>query len=194
MYDNLYSLVDINPENVHYLNPNATDLKEECDRFERLISDLGGLDLAFFGTGADGHVARNEPGSSLKSSTRMTRLAYDTRLQLSQRWSRPISLVPTAALTVGMSTIFEAGQVLVLFTGVLRAHALSSCLEGSVSHMYPVSALQKHKDCCYAADDDATFELKVKTVSYFKGIEKTSKEVFGDGIHGRGRKRKNIQL
>ena len=69
MYDNLYSKVDIKTGNVHYLDPNAADLQEECARFEALISSHGGLDLAFFGTGADGHVARNEvrSGEELKS-------------------------------------------------------------------------------------------------------------------------------
>lgn len=111
MYDNLYSKVDIATDNVHYLNPSATDLQEECARFDALISSHGGLDLAFFGTGADGHVARNEPGSSLKSSTRVTRLAYDTRVQLSQRWSRrPVASPSSSACdSCSCDAKFEAG-------------------------------------------------------------------------------------
>jgi hypothetical protein len=105
---------------VHYLNPwvRTDQYEEECSRFESLIKSSGGLDFAFFGTGADGHVARNEPGSSLKSVSRVHRLAYDTIVQLKERWGR--DKVPDLALTMGMETIFKARQVLVLFAGVSR--------------------------------------------------------------------------
>ncbi|GMH51783.1 hypothetical protein TrVE_jg12228 [Triparma verrucosa] len=190
MHTNLYSKVDILPSNVHYLNPHRpdSDYLTECSSFESLITSHGGLDLTFFGTGADGHVARNEPGSSLKSSSRITKLAYDTRVQLSERWGMPLPSVPERALTMGISMLFSSENVLVLFTGVSRSRALEMCLEKSVNHMFPVSAFQKHSNCTFAADEPATYECRVKTVNYFKGIEKTSEEVFGDPIHGRKRK------
>ncbi|GMH59171.1 hypothetical protein TrLO_g15027 [Triparma laevis f. longispina] len=190
MHDNLYSKVDIKPENVHYLNPERADgdFTTECTSFEDLIKSHGSLDLTFFGTGADGHVARNEPGSSLKSESRITKLAYDTRVQLSSRWNIPLAEVPERALTMGISTLFQSSNVLVLFTGVSRSRALEMCLEKSVNHMFPVSAFQKHNNCTFAADEPATYECRVKTVNYFKGIEKTSEEVFGDPIHGRKRR------
>ncbi|GMI05105.1 hypothetical protein TrRE_jg8500 [Triparma retinervis] len=187
MKKNLYDKIDIDPKNVHYLNPwiGSDKYEEECSRFESLIESSGGLDFAFFGTGADGHVARNEPGSSLKSVSRVHRLAYDTIMQLKDRWGR--ETVPEEALTMGMETIFKAKQVLVLFAGVSRSHALERCLEEAVNHMFPVSCFQKHTNCVFLADEPATYELRVKTVSYFKGIEKTSEEVFGDPIHGKER-------
>mmetsp|Transcript_12904 Transcript_12904/g.26347 ORF Transcript_12904/g.26347 Transcript_12904/m.26347 type:complete len:275 (-) Transcript_12904:90-914(-) len=186
MRENLYDKIDIDPDNIHYLDPwvGSRSFKEECERFEKLIEESGGLDFAFFGTGADGHVARNEPGSSLKSTSRLHRLAYDTVVQLKDRWGRED--VPVEALTMGISTLFKSTKVMVLFAGVSRSHALEKCLEQSVSHMFPVSAFQKHTNCVFLADEPATYELRVKTVSYFKGIEKTSGEVFGNPIHGQG--------
>jgi len=104
---------------------------------------------------------------------------------LKDRWGlADLSDVPEEALTMGMETIFKARQVLVMFAGVSRSHALDRCLEEAVNHMFPVSTFQKHQDCVFIADEPATYELRVKTVTYFKGIEMTSEEVFGNPIHG----------
>lgn len=182
MYDSLYKHVDLPPQNVRYLDAWSTssDYASICSDYESAIAAAGGLDLSLFGTGNDGHVARNEPGSSLSSLTRVTMLAFDTRTTLSERWKVPLSDVPTLTLSMGVKTIADSRDVLVIFTGVARAKALEMCLERSVNHMFPVSALQRHGRCCFVADEAATHELRVKTVSYFKGIERTSREAFGE--------------
>ena len=189
MYDNIWKNVDILPENVHYLDPwepKGGSFNEECLAFEEAIKNAGGLDLSFFGTGADGHVGRNEPGSSLTSCSRLTSLAYDTRIQLSSRWSKPLESIPKTTLTMGINTIFNSKTLLILFTGVARARALEMCLEFPVNHMFPVSYFQKHGNCVFAADDPATMELRIKTVTYFRGIERTADEHFGGGDDERG--------
>ncbi len=182
MYENLYAHVDLPPQNVRYPDAWAPsdDYAAICAAYDAAIASAGGLDLSLFGTGADGHVARNEPGSSLQSVTRLKMLAFDTRITLSERWRVPLSDVPTLTLTMGVKTITASRDVLVIFTGVSRSRALQMCLEGCVNHMFPVSALQSHPRCCFVADEPATYELRVKTVSYFKGIERTSRETFGE--------------
>jgi glucosamine-6-phosphate deaminase len=116
-----------------------------CAAFERALGALGGASLALFSTGADGHVARNEPGSSLQSRTRPKTLAADTLEQLAQRWRVPPAELPRVALTVGVGTLLDAQEVLVLFSGSKRARALEAALEKGINHMFPVSAFQRHK-------------------------------------------------
>jgi glucosamine-6-phosphate deaminase len=160
-------------ENVHMLD--GTCGKDAwaatCAAFEEKIAAHGGLDLVFCSTGGDGHVARNEPGSSLKSRTRPKTLAHDTKVQLAARWGVAVDAVPGVALTMGIGTIMDAKRVLVLFASVHRAYALERCLEHGINHMYPVSMLQQHPEVTFACDEDATFELRVKTVKYFKSLE-----------------------
>jgi glucosamine-6-phosphate deaminase len=188
MKRHLYDLegIDVPEDNIHSLNAwvPASELGAECERYEELIASRGGLDLAIFGTGADGHVARNEPSSSLQSRTRQMSLAHDTRLQLAARWGVQLDCVPRWAVTMGVRTLFDSANAIVLFTGMNRSNALSSCLEQSINHMFPVSVFQRHTSCTFVCDEEATYELRVKTVAYFKGIEKTATENFGNPVHG----------
>ena len=176
---------------MHLLDGNAADWPTECAAYEEAIAASGGLDLVFFGTGPDGHVGRNEPGSSLHSRTRPKTLAYDTRKVLAARWQGLADgeEVPTVALTMGLGTLLEAKELVVLFPGVGRAHALERCLEHGVNHMFPVSVMQMHKRVCFVADEDATLELRVKTVRYFKGLTETEART-GAGGSGAGRGRR----
>ena len=140
---------------------------------EQKIAEAGGLDVAWFGSGHEGRVARNEPGSSLTSRTRVKTLSRETTLALLGRF-KSYESVPKIALTMGMGTIFDARCVVALFSGTSRSMALASCVESAgVSHMYPVSKMQKHPNCMFVCDEDATMELRVKTVRYFKGIDRT---------------------
>jgi Glucosamine-6-phosphate isomerases/6-phosphogluconolactonase len=163
------------PANVNILDGNQEDLQAECDRYEEKIKSYGGIELFLGGIGPDGHIAFNEPGSSINSRTRVKTLAYDTVLATSRFFGGDISLVPKMALTVGVGTVMDAREVLVIITGAHKAYALYKCIEEGVSHMWTVSALQNHLRACIVCDEDATLELRVKTVRYFKGIQETIK-------------------
>ncbi len=171
MWNNLFSHVDIRRENVNILNGNAPDVEAECRRFEEKIARYGGIDLFMGGVGPDGHIAFNEPGSSLTSRTRQKSLTTDTIIANSRFFGGDISLVPKTALTVGVGTVMDARQVMVIVNGHNKARALQAAVEGPVTQMWTVSALQMHPNAIIVADDAATDELKVGTYRYFKDIE-----------------------
>jgi len=173
MHEHLFSHINIKPENIHILDGNATDLVAACDRYEHEISRVGGIELFLGGIGPDGHIAFNEPGSSLQSRTRIKTLAYDTIVANARFFGGNIKLVPKQALTVGVGTVMDSREVLIIITGLSKANALYKCIEEGVNHMWTVSAIQMHKCAAIVCDEDATNELKVKTVKYFKGIEKS---------------------
>lgn len=176
MRENLFKHINIAPENIHILNSNANDLEQECIEYEKKILKYGGIDIFLGGMGKDGHIAFNEPGSSLTSRTRIKSLCYDTIQVNSRFFENDASQVPTRALTVGVGTIMDAREVLILVSGYNKARALREVVEGSVSHMWPASMLQMHQKCILVCDEPATMELQVKTVTYFKDIERISKD------------------
>ncbi|KAB1282174.1 Glucosamine-6-phosphate isomerase 2, partial [Camelus dromedarius] len=159
----------VDPNNAHILDGNATDLQAECDAFEKKIKEAGGIDLFVGGIGPDGHIAFNEPGSSLVSRTRLKTLAMDTILANAKYFDGDLSKVPTMALTVGVGTVMDAREVMILITGAHKAFALYKAIEEGVNHMWTVSAFQQHPRTIFVCDEDATLELRVKTVKYFKG-------------------------
>jgi len=173
MFNNFFRHIDIDPNNVHILDGNAEDLEAECESYEKKISDAGGIELFFGGIGPDGHVAFNEPGSSLSSRTRIKTLAMETIQANARFFDNDISKVPTRALTVGVATIMDSKEVVILINGAHKAYALHKAIEEGVSHMWTLSAFQLHPRTMFIADEDATLELKVKTVKYFKGLMTT---------------------
>jgi len=179
MWDNLFKHIDIKPENVHILNGNAEDLDEECRQYEEAIKQLGGIELFLGGVGTDGHIAFNEPGSSLHSVTRVKTLAYETVVANARFFDNDIKKVPNRALTVGVKTITDAREVVLIVSGQHKAHALMKCIEEGVNHMYTMSALQLHQNAVIVCDDDATSELRVRTVRYFKGLETVHMTMLG---------------
>ena len=172
MWHNLFSHVDIPPENVNILNGNAADLEDECDAYEEKIRRIGGIDLFLGGIGPDGHIAFNEPGSSLSSRTRIKTLTYDTRIANSRFFNNDVNRVPKTALTVGVATVMDAREVLIIVNGITKARALQKAVEEGVNHMWTVSMLQLHRHGMIVCDDEATLELKVATVKYFRDIER----------------------
>ncbi|KAL1636481.1 Glucosamine-6-phosphate isomerase (Glucosamine-6-phosphate deaminase) (GNPDA) (GlcN6P deaminase) [Neofusicoccum ribis] len=177
MYKHFFSHVDLDPANINILNGNAPDLEAECLAYEEKIKAVGGIELFLGGIGADGHIAFNEPGSSLQSRTRVKTLAYDTILANSRFFDNDVSQVPAMALTVGVGTVMDAREVVVIITGPHKALALQKCVEEGVNHMWTLSALQQHQHPMLVVDEDATLELKVKTVRYFKSIEKVARRL-----------------
>jgi glucosamine-6-phosphate deaminase len=164
MYKHFFSHVNVHPRNIHILNGNAPDLEAECVAYEASIKKHGGIDLFLGGIGPDGHIAFNEPGSSLASRTRVKTLAYDTILANSRFFGNDLDKVPKMALTVGVQTVLEAREVVIIITGAHKALALQKCIEGGVNHMWTLSSLQLHPHPMIVVDEDATLELQVKTV------------------------------
>lgn len=174
MARNLFDHIDCPKENIHILNGNASDLQEECAHYEQMIADAGGIDLFIGGIGPDGHIAFNEPGSSLRSRTRVKTLTSDTIIANSRFFDNDVSKVPTHALTVGVGTVMDAREVMILVNGHHKARALQAAVEGSVNHIWTISALQMHEHGIIVCDEAATDELKVGTYRYFKDIEKNN--------------------
>ncbi|WP_432452833.1 MULTISPECIES: glucosamine-6-phosphate deaminase [unclassified Agarivorans] len=170
MHNNFFEHIDIKPENINLLDGNAPDLQIECERYEQKIKHYGKINLFMGGVGVDGHIAFNEPASSLASRTRIKTLTEDTRIANS-RFFNHLDEVPKLALTVGVGTLLDAEEILILVTGHNKAQALQAAVEGSVNHLWTISALQLHPRSMIVCDQPSTMELKVKTVRYFHELE-----------------------
>ncbi|CAB1331036.1 unnamed protein product [Coregonus sp. 'balchen'] len=144
MWNNFFKHIDIDPANANILDGNITDLEAECEAFEKKIAQAGGIDL-FVG-------------------------AKDTIVANARFFGNDLSKVPTMALTVGVGTVMDAREVMILITGAHKAFALYKAIEEGVNHMWTVSAFQQHPHTIFVCDEDATLELRVKTVKYFKGL------------------------
>ncbi|KAF8813745.1 glucosamine-6-phosphate isomerase [Phlegmacium glaucopus] len=177
MFREFFSHIDIPASQVNILDGNAEDLVAECKAYEKRIKDYGGIELFLGGIGEDGHIAFNEPGSSLSSRTRIKTLAYDTILANARFFNNDVAAVPRMALTVGVATVLDSREVVVVVTGLRKALALSKAIEEGVNHLWTLSALQLHPWALIVVDEDATAELHVKTVKYFKSIERVQDEV-----------------
>ena len=144
MWNNFFSHVDIKPENVNILN----------------------------GNGPDGHIAFNEPGSSLSSRTRVKSLTTDTIIANSRFFDNDVNKVPKTSVTVGVGTVLDAKEVLIMVNGHNKARALQQAVEGAVNQMWTITALQMHPKGIIVADEAACADIKVGTYNYFKDIEK----------------------
>lgn len=171
MRRHLFDHIDCPKENINILNGNAPDLEEECARYERKIKDVGGIDLFVGGIGPDGHIAFNEPFSSFSSRTRIKTLTYDTRIANSRFFGGNVDAVPSCALTVGVATVMDARELLIICSGHAKAQALQAAVEGALSQAWTISAIQTHPKGMIVCDQDATDELKVKTYRYFISLE-----------------------
>ncbi|MDR3251709.1 MAG: glucosamine-6-phosphate deaminase [Tannerella sp.] len=172
MWNNFFHHIDIQEKNVNILNGNADDLEAECASYEARIKAAGGIDLFLGGIGPDGHLAFNEPGSSLASRTRVKSLTTDTIIANSRFFDNDVNKVPRTALTVGVGTVMDAREVLIVVNGHNKARALQQAIEGGVSQMWTITALQLHPKGIIVCDEASCVELKVGTYKYFKDIEK----------------------
>ncbi|WP_297596227.1 glucosamine-6-phosphate deaminase [uncultured Cetobacterium sp.] len=172
MYENFFKHIDMKEENINILNGLAIDYVKECEVYEEKIKAVGGIDLFLGGIGPDGHIAFNEPGSSLSSRTRDKELTMDTIIANARFFDGDIDRVPKLALTVGVGTILDAKEVLIMVNGHNKARALHHAVEQGVNHMWTISALQLHPKGIIVSDEAACAELKVGTYRYFKDIEK----------------------
>ena len=175
MHTNLFSKIDEPKENIHILNGNAEDLEAECAAYEAAIQAAGGFDLFLGGIGEDGHIAFNEPFSPLTSRTRVVTLTEDTRIVNSRFFGGDMNLVPKQALSVGVATVTDSKEVVILAFGPKKARAIHDAVEGPYSHMCTVSALQNHQNGIIVADEASVGELKVNSYKYFKAVEAVEK-------------------
>ncbi|MDR0573703.1 MAG: glucosamine-6-phosphate deaminase [Tannerella sp.] len=172
MWNNFFNHIDIQEKNVNILNGNARNPEAECINYEERIKKVGGIDLFLGGIGPDGHIAFNEPASSLSSRTRIKSLTTDTIIANSRFFGGDVNKVPKTALTVGVGTVMDAKETLIVVNGHNKARALQQAIEGSINQMWTITALQLHPKCIIVCDEAACAEIKVGTYNYFKDIEK----------------------
>ncbi len=173
MHDNLFDhLVDMKKENINILNGMTDDPEKECADYEKKIASYGGIDLFMGGIGVDGHIAFNEPFTSLASRTGVRDLTTDTRIVNSRFFENDLEKVPAKALSVGVGTVTDSKEVLILINGHNKARALAATVEGAVSSKWTCSAPQMHNGAIIACDEAACGELTVDTYKYFLDIEK----------------------
>ena len=175
MHRYLFDHIDEPAENIHILDGNAKDIEAECAAYEKAIEAAGGFDLFLGGVGEDGHIAFNEPFSSLESRTRVVTLTQDTREVNARFFDGDFNKVPKQALTVGVATVLSAKEVVILAFGSKKARALKDAIEGPMSHYCTLSGMQAHPNGIIVADEASVGELKVNSYRYFKAVEEAEK-------------------
>ncbi len=160
------SRVDFGPDAVQGPDGLAADIPDACAAYERAIQEAGGVDLQILGIGTDGHIAFNEPGSSLASRTRIKTLTQQTRVDNARFFGGDVESVPTHCLTQGLATIMEARHVILVATGRSKAEAVHQLVEGPVSALWPATILQHHPHVTVLLDDAAARRLQL--VDYYR--------------------------
>lgn len=168
MNENLFHHIDIDLNRTHIPNGESKEIARECTEYETRIRNNGGIDLQLLGIGRDGHIAFNEPGSSLASRTRLMILAKETILD-NARFFGTEDLVPKAALTMGVGTILEARKILLIATGASKAEAIQGCIEGPITSLVTASALQLHANVTVILDHAAAHLLE--RLEYYLDLE-----------------------
>lgn len=168
MYENLFKHINIPPQSVYIPSGTTDNYEAFCRWYERRIVECGGIDLQILGIGADGHIAFNEPSSSLGSRTRIKTLARQT-IEDNARFFDKIEDVPIYAITMGVGTILEARQILMVANGAHKAAAVAAAIEGPVTSMITASALQLHRDTAVYLDREAAKDLKM--IDYYQWVQ-----------------------
>ncbi len=163
MWENFFKHIDIDPRYIHVPDGMATDLEAHCEWYDNEIKKWGGIDLQILGIGANGHIAFNEPGSSLGSRTRIKTLTEQT-IQDNSRFFRSIEEVPRLAITMGIGTIMEAKEIILLANKASKAEAIKAAVEGPITHMVPASIIQMHRKAYVIIDQEAASKLTHKFV------------------------------
>jgi glucosamine-6-phosphate deaminase len=157
MKENFYGLIDADPDRIFVPNGAADDPDAECERYEAAIREAGGIDVCVLGIGRNGHIGFNEPGAPFDSRTRVVQLSESTRLVNAGDFES--DRAPERAITVGMATIFESREVLLLASGTNKAAAVTAAVEGEVSESVPASMLKNHPNTTLFLDEDAASDL-----------------------------------
>lgn len=162
MNQNLFNHINMKKENTNVPDGLAQNAEEECRRYNRIIRDLGGIDLQLLGIGENGHIGFNEPGAVFEKETHLVTLTEQTR-ESNARFFENLSQVPTHAFTMGIKNIMDARKILLLATGKNKAKALYDSFFGPVTPGVPASILQLHNDCTVIADEEALSLIREKT-------------------------------
>lgn len=160
MNENLFNHININKKNTFVPDGMAKNVEESCAIYEDNIDACGGIDYQVLGIGSNGHIAFNEPGSSLGSRTRKLKLTKNT-IQDNSRFFKSISEVPTEAITMGIGTILEAKKIVLLASGANKAKCVADAIEGPITASVPASALQLHPCVTFILTKDASTGLKL---------------------------------
>jgi glucosamine-6-phosphate deaminase len=165
MSQHLFNHVDLRQENIHIPNGEASDLKAECERYDRLLNKEGQIDLQILGMGHNGHIGFNEPNDVLISGTHVVSLHENTR-QANARFFTSVDHVPTQAITMGISPIMQAKSILLLVRGKDKAAIVSRALTAPISTECPASFLQTHPSLIVMLDSEAGRELNANKPTY----------------------------
>jgi glucosamine-6-phosphate deaminase len=157
MKENFYGLIDADPARIFVPDGTAPDPEAECEIYEAAIVEAGGIDLCVLGIGRNGHIGFNEPGAPFDSRTRVVQLSESTRKVNASDFEEVRA--PERAITVGMATIFESREVLLLASGTNKAGAAAAAVEGDVSESVPASMLKNHPNARLFLDEDAASDL-----------------------------------
>jgi len=168
MREHLFRHINIPPESIHIPSGTTRNHVAFCSWYEQRIRECGGIDIQVLGIGGDGHIAFNEPGSSLGSRTRIKTLAEQT-INDNARYFEKKEDVPIYAITMGVGTILEARKLLLVANGETKADAVAQAIEGPVCSMITASALQLHPNSILFIDDDAAAQLKMR--DYYQWIQ-----------------------
>lgn len=171
MHCNFFDYVDILAENINFFNGNALDIDAECCQYEEKICFYGKIYLFMGGVGNDGYIAFNELAFFLAFCTCIKTLTYDTCVANFCFFDNDVNQVLKYALTVGVGTLLDAEEVMILVLGSQKALALQAAVEGCVNYMWTISCLQLHLKAIMVCDELFTMELKVKTLRYFNELE-----------------------
>ena len=159
MHEKLFKHVDISESRTHLPNGVADDLEKECRDYEELIRKAGNVDLQILGIGTNGHIGFNEPGTSFSSRTQIVDLAQST-IDANARFFDSIDEVPTKAVTMGIESIMESKEIILLASGESKAEAIAHLIEGEVTEDFPASILQKHDHVTIIADEAAMSKVQ----------------------------------
>ncbi len=173
MHEHFFDHVNIKKENINIPDGLASDLQSHCREYEEKIASAGGIDLQVLGIGRDGHIAFNEPGSSLGSRTRVKTLAEET-IQDNSRFFKKKEDVPIFAVTMGVGTIMEARRIMLLGSGTLKADVISRFVEGPVTSEVTASILQIHPDITVVLDSEAAHRLN--RLKYYDWVQQCKKK------------------
>lgn len=161
MWENLFKHINVDRRFVHIPMGMAQNIEAHCEWYEEQIEKAGGIDLQILGIGANGHIAFNEPGSSLGSRTRIKTLTGTTR-EANARFFKNPHEVPKYAITMGVGTIMDAKHVLLLANGAAKAEAIAATCEGPITAMWPATIVQMHRLATVLVDQAAAAKLKMK--------------------------------
>ncbi|GGF20078.1 glucosamine-6-phosphate deaminase 1 [Halobacillus andaensis] len=160
MKEHLFSQIDVQPQHTYLPDGTAKDLSKECQHYDQLIEKLGGIDLQLLGIGQNGHIGFNEPGTSFESRTHVIDLMESTR-KANARYFSNVNEVPHHAITMGIRSIVESKEILLLASGKKKSSALSRLLEGNVTEEFPASILTRHPQVTLIADEAALSKSQI---------------------------------